>query len=56
MYDTEYDIRARRKWVDLYAATKNAALVCRRSRHLSANASQMVATIPRRRRERTVVA
>lgn len=30
MYDTEYDIRARRKWVDLYATTKNAALVCRR--------------------------
>jgi transposase-like protein len=30
MYDTEHVIRARRKWVELYAATKNASLVCRR--------------------------
>lgn len=30
MYDTEFTFRARRKWVELYAATKNAALVCRR--------------------------
>jgi transposase len=30
MHDTEFNIRARRKWVELYAATKNAALVCRR--------------------------
>jgi transposase InsO family protein len=30
MYDTEHVIRARRKWVELYAKTKNASLVCRR--------------------------
>lgn len=30
MYDAEHVIRARRKWLELYAATKNAALVCRR--------------------------
>lgn len=30
MHDTEFTIRARRKWVEMYAATKNAALVCRR--------------------------
>lgn len=30
MYDSEHDIRARRKWVEMYAATQNAALVCRR--------------------------
>jgi hypothetical protein len=30
MHDTEFNIRARRKRVDLYAQTKNAALVCRR--------------------------
>lgn len=30
MHDTEFVIRARRKWVKLYAQTKNAALVCRR--------------------------
>jgi transposase len=30
MYDTEFVIRARRKWVELYSKTKNASLVCRR--------------------------
>lgn len=30
MHDTEFNIRARRKWVELHAATKDAALVCRR--------------------------
>lgn len=30
MHDAEFTIRARRKWVELYAITKNAALVCRR--------------------------
>lgn len=31
MKDSEFTIRARRKWVELYAATQNATLVCRRS-------------------------
>jgi len=30
MHDTQFNIRARHKWVELYAATKIAALVCRR--------------------------
>jgi hypothetical protein len=30
MKDSEFTIRARRKWVELYAATQNASLVCRR--------------------------
>ncbi len=30
MHDSEFIIRARRKWVALYASTKNATLVCRR--------------------------
>ena len=30
MNDSEFIIRARRKWVELYASTKNATLVCRR--------------------------
>ena len=30
MNDCEFIIRARRKWVELYATTKNATLVCRR--------------------------
>lgn len=30
MQDSEHVIRARRRWVELYAATRNASLVCRR--------------------------